>query len=96
MAPSALCCWCAHCGAVRRLRAEGDFASCASCGRVLLELRGDAPPAAAAAGLLRQRRCRRKRRREARTVGRGRKGPEVGARSGRGDVSDAESTVLTA
>jgi len=96
MAPSALMCWCAHCGALRRLRAEGDFASCASCGRVLLELRGDADAAAAAvAGLLRQGRCRRKRR-EAHTVGRGRTGPEVGARSGRDEMSDAESAVITA
>ncbi|RLM52878.1 hypothetical protein C2845_PMPSC011945 [Panicum miliaceum] len=94
MAPSALC-WCAHCGAVRRLRAEGDFASCASCGRVLLELRGDAA-AAAAARLLRQQRCRRKRRGEARTVGRNCTGPEVGASHGRGEISDAESTILTA
>jgi len=95
MAPSALC-WCAHCRALRRLRAEGDFASCASCGRVLIELRGDDAAAAAVAGLLRQWRCRRKRR-EARTVvGRGRTAPEVGARSGRDEISDAESTVLTA
>ncbi|KAF8765719.1 hypothetical protein HU200_008222 [Digitaria exilis] len=92
MASSALC-WCAHCGAVRRLRAEGEFASCASCGRVLLELRKDA--AAVASRSLRQRRCR-KRRRGARTVGRGHAGPNVGARTGRGEISDAESTVLTA
>ncbi|RCV17842.1 hypothetical protein SETIT_3G252200v2 [Setaria italica] len=93
MAPSAMC-WCAHCGAVRRLRAEGEFASCSSCGRVLLELRGDAASAAAAPRSLLQR--RRRRRREARTVGRAHTGPEVGARTGRGDISDAESTVLTA
>ncbi|KAF8719849.1 hypothetical protein HU200_024608 [Digitaria exilis] len=94
---ASLLCWCAHCGAVRRLRAEGEFASCASCGRVLLELRKDAAVAAAGAprSLLRQRRCR-KRRREARTVGRGHAGPDVGARTGRGEISDAESTVLTA
>ncbi|CAN6333190.1 unnamed protein product [Urochloa humidicola] len=42
MALSAAVCWCAHCGALRRLRAEGDYASCGACGKVLLELRGDA------------------------------------------------------
>ncbi|CAN6360226.1 unnamed protein product [Urochloa humidicola] len=91
MALSAAVCWCAHCGALRRLRAEGDYASCGACGKVLLELRGDA--AAAAARRLRQRRCRR--RKEARTVGRRRTGAEVGARTGRGEISDAESAVLT-
>jgi hypothetical protein len=34
-------CRCGHCGAVRRLRLEGEFASCGVCGKVLLELRGD-------------------------------------------------------
>ncbi|OEL15808.1 hypothetical protein BAE44_0023172 [Dichanthelium oligosanthes] len=90
---AAAMCWCAHCGAVRRLRAEGDFASCASCGRVLLELRGGGAAAAAAPRLQQQRRCR-KRRREARTVGRRRTGAGVGAGSERGEVSDAESTVV--
>ncbi|CAN6328366.1 unnamed protein product [Urochloa humidicola] len=93
MALSAAACWCAHCGALRRLRAEGGYASCGACGKVLLELRGDAV-AEAAARRLRQRRCRR--RKEARTVGRRRTGPEVGARTGRGEISDAESAVLTA
>ncbi|RLN01107.1 hypothetical protein C2845_PM06G22580 [Panicum miliaceum] len=39
--------WCGHCGAVRRLRAEDEFASCSSCGKVLLELRGVGAAAAA-------------------------------------------------
>ncbi|CAL4893409.1 unnamed protein product [Urochloa decumbens] len=93
MALSAVLCWCAHCGALRRLRAEGDYASCGACGKVLLELRRDAK-ASGAARRLRQQRWRR--RREARTVGRRRTGAEVGARTGRGEISDAESTVLAA
>ncbi|CAL4900587.1 unnamed protein product [Urochloa decumbens] len=92
MALSAALCWCAHCGVLRRLRAEGDYASCGACGKVLLELRRGAK-AAAAARRLRQQRWRR---REARTVGRRRTGVEVGARTGRGEISDAESTVLAA
>uniref|UniRef100_J3M6W5 Uncharacterized protein n=1 Tax=Oryza brachyantha TaxID=4533 RepID=J3M6W5_ORYBR len=48
MAPMAWC-WCSHCGVARRLRREGEFASCSSCGKVLLQLRGEDAAAAAAA-----------------------------------------------
>ncbi|CAL5094782.1 unnamed protein product [Urochloa decumbens] len=77
-------CWCGHCGASRRLRDEGEFASCSACGKILLERRGgDAaalPPAR-----------RRRRRTEDGAVGHG----DAGAKSRRGEVSDAESGVTS-
>jgi hypothetical protein len=86
MALSELC-WCGHCGAVRRLRAEGEFASCSSCGKVLLELRrGDD---ASAAGAPR----RRRRAEDDGAAGRGSAGAGVGAGPGRGEASDAESSA---
>ncbi|AQK93072.1 hypothetical protein Zm00014a_042034 [Zea mays] len=84
MAPSATC-WCGHCGAVRRLRAEGEFASCAVCGRVLLDLQDDA----VAAPPPRQLRRRQRRARD------GAAARDIGARPERGDISDAESTVTS-
>ncbi|AQK93073.1 hypothetical protein ZEAMMB73_Zm00001d009924 [Zea mays] len=86
MAPSATC-WCDHCGAVRHLRAEGEFASCAVCGRVLLDLQDDAVAAPPPPQLLRR---QRRRARDGGAAGRG-----VGARPERGDISDAESTVTS-
>ncbi|KAG0517972.1 hypothetical protein BDA96_09G135300 [Sorghum bicolor] len=83
MAPPAMC-WCGHCGAVRRLRAEGEFASCASCGRVLLDLQEDAVAAPPPRHRRRQRRARD-----------GVAGRDVGAKPKRGDISDAESAVTT-
>ncbi|KAF0922935.1 hypothetical protein E2562_002172 [Oryza meyeriana var. granulata] len=44
MAPVAWC-WCSHCGVTRRLRREGEYASCSSCGKVLLQLRDAAAEA---------------------------------------------------
>ncbi|KAJ1262762.1 hypothetical protein BS78_09G134900 [Paspalum vaginatum] len=94
MAPStAALCWCAHCGAVRRLRAEGELASCGTCGRVLLELRGDAAAVAAP----RRQRQRRRTESSAATAGRRKMGADVvGARAGREEISDAESTAAPA
>ncbi|KAF8719848.1 hypothetical protein HU200_024607 [Digitaria exilis] len=74
--------WCGHCGAARRLRVEGEFASCSSCGKVLLELRGGgvaAPPAPR----------RRRRTQDDGAAGRG----NVDAGVGAGEISDAESRV---
>ncbi|OEL15809.1 hypothetical protein BAE44_0023173 [Dichanthelium oligosanthes] len=81
-------CWCGHCGVLRRLRVEGEFASCSSCGKVLLELRGDAAAAAPR---------RRTRRTEDGAAGRaGNVGAGVGKAPGRGETSDAESSVTDA
>lgn len=84
-------CRCGHCGALSRLRVEGDFASCNACGKVLLELRGDVGQTRA----LSARRRRMKRGREGRAAGRGDMGGDVGVRCGRGAESDAKSTVTT-
>ncbi|PUZ66108.1 hypothetical protein GQ55_3G280300 [Panicum hallii var. hallii] len=75
--------WCGHCGAVRRLRAEGELASCSSCGKVLLELRGGGAAAAAP---------RRRRRAEGGAGCRGRGNAGAGGGTG-GEISDAESGV---
>ncbi|KAK3135677.1 hypothetical protein QOZ80_5BG0422070 [Eleusine coracana subsp. coracana] len=87
-------CRCGHCGAVRRLRMEGDFASCGVCGKVLLQLRGDKERSRA---LSRRRRQMKKRGKgeEGRAAGRGDMGGDVGVKRRRGAVSDAESTVTT-
>lgn len=77
--------WCGHCGAARRLRVEGEFASCSSCGKVLLELRGGDAAAPAAP--------RRRRRAEGGAAGRGNVDAGAGAGHGRGEISDAESRV---
>jgi hypothetical protein len=69
-------CRCGHCGAVRRLRLEGEFASCVVCGKVLLELAS------------RMRKRRKGRGREGRAPGRGGTSGADGVRR----ESDAEST----
>jgi hypothetical protein len=88
MAATALC-RCGHCGVVRRLRVEGEFASCGVCGKILMELRGDAERARS---LSRRRRMRGKRRSQA---GRADMGGDVGVRRAQEAQSDAESTVTT-
>ncbi|PNT71312.1 hypothetical protein BRADI_2g26250v3 [Brachypodium distachyon] len=80
---------CGHCGPLRRIRMEGEFFSCDSCGKVLDQRRRHAVLQA------QQRRRRRwrlglRKKRDERAVAGGGGGGMVGGRSGSG-APDAES-----
>jgi hypothetical protein len=67
---------------------EGEFASCAACGRVLLDLQLQKDAAVVAPPS-------RQLRRRPRSAQDGAMGRDVGASPERGDISDAESTVTS-
>ncbi|CAM0955662.1 unnamed protein product [Alopecurus aequalis] len=79
---------CSHCGELRRVRTEGQFVSCDSCGKVLQERCQKRAAVEARRQLRRRRWWGARKRRDDRAVGGG--GGEDGMVVGR-DASDAES-----